>query len=124
MSSSVEVLGEGSRSGLTHHLESIELIRHCLDLLFLVWLFDFDSGCIPILWVRLFSSHYDVKMIYHLMYLLDADPSAALLVPLSRLAASVVWSCKGRVILSSLLVSLERVVEDESQYSGFLALEH
>jgi len=37
------------RSGLTHHLESIELIRHCLDLLFLARLLDFDAGCIPVL---------------------------------------------------------------------------
>lgn len=33
----------------THHLESVELIRHGLDLLLLVWLFDFDAFCIPTL---------------------------------------------------------------------------
>jgi hypothetical protein len=33
---------------LTHHLESIELIGHLLDLLFLARLLDFDTICVPI----------------------------------------------------------------------------
>lgn len=33
---------------LTHHLETIELIRYLLDLFLLARLFDFDTGCVPV----------------------------------------------------------------------------
>lgn len=43
-------------------------------------------------------------MDYHLTYLLETGPSTSLVVPLSRLAASVVSSCRGRVMLYKLLL--------------------
>jgi hypothetical protein len=34
--------------GLTHHLETIELVGHLLDLFFLAGLLDFDTRSIPV----------------------------------------------------------------------------
>jgi len=34
--------------GLTHHLETVELVGDLLDLLFLTGLFDFDARRIPV----------------------------------------------------------------------------
>lgn len=33
--------------GLTHHLETVELVGHLLDLLLLTRLFDFNARCVP-----------------------------------------------------------------------------
>jgi hypothetical protein len=34
--------------GLTHHLETVELVGHLLDLLFLAGLLDFDARSVPV----------------------------------------------------------------------------
>lgn len=91
---------------LTHHLESVELVGYLLDFLFLAGLFDFDARCIPVSVLDRQATHTRTMRIHHLMYLLDdawsRDP--AFVVPLSRLAASVVWSCNGRVMMSTSLI--------------------